>query len=92
MKKYRFRSREGIEQLINLIRRFYSIISLLSYSDETFSGYRSASVQETRYEISQQIQADINFCSFDKFLRTIKNYFVLRKVVVGYILSGFRKF
>lgn len=45
---------------------------LLPYSDETFSGYQSASAQETRYEIGQQIQADIILCSFGKFLETIK--------------------
>lgn len=45
---------------------------LLPYSDETFSGYQSASAQETRYEIGQQIQADIILCSFGEFLETIK--------------------
>ena len=37
----------------------YSAMTLLPYSDEAFSGYQSASAQEARYGISQQIQANI---------------------------------
>lgn len=92
MEEYRIRSKEGIERLVNLISLSYSAMTLLSYSDETFSGYQSASAQETRYEIGQQIQADIILCSFGKFLETIKNCSILIKVVENYILSGFRKF
>lgn len=66
-------------------------MTLLPYSDGVFSGYQSASAQETRYEISQQIQADIILCGFGKFLETVKNCSVLVKVVEDYILSGFRK-
>ncbi len=91
MEEYRIRSREGIERLVNLISLSYSAMTLLPYSDETFSGYQSASAQETRYEIGQQIQADIILCSFGKFLETIKNCSILIKVVEDYILSGFRK-
>lgn len=72
MKGYRIRSREGIERLVNLISLSYSAMTLLPYSDETFSGYQSTSAQETRYEIDQQIQTDIILCSFGKFLETIK--------------------
>lgn len=92
MEEYRIRSKEGIERLVNLISLSYSAMTLLPYSDETFSGYQSASAQETRYEIGQQIQADIILCSFGKFLETIKNCSILIKVVEDYILSGFRKF
>ncbi len=92
MEEYRIRSKEGIERLVNLISLSYSAMTLLPYSDETFSGYQSASAQETRYEIGQQIQADIILCSFGRFLETIKNCSVLIKVVEDYILSGFRKF
>lgn len=92
MEEYRIRSKEGIERLVNLISLSYSAMTLLPYSDETFSGYQSASAQETRYEIGQQIQADIILCSFGKFLETSKNYSALIKVVEDYILLGFRKF
>ena len=92
LEEYRIRSKEGIERLVNLISLSYGAMTLLPYSDETFSGYQSASAQETRYEIGQQIQSDIILCSFGKFLETIKNCSVLIKAVEDYILSGFRKF
>jgi len=92
MEGYRIRSKEGIERLINLISLSYSAMTLLPYSDETFSGCQSASAQETRYEIGQQIQSEIILCSFGKFLETIKNCSVLINVVESYILSGFKKF
>lgn len=91
MEEYRICSREGIECLVNLIGLSYSAMTLLPYNDETFSGYQSVSVQETRYEIGQQIQMEIILCSFESFLETIKNCFSLIKVVEDYILSGFRK-
>ena len=92
MEDYQVRSKEGIERLVNLISLSYSAMTLLPYSDETFSGYQSASAQETRYEIGRQIQTDIILCSFGKFLETVKNCSALIKVVEDYILSGFRKF
>ncbi|HCT92126.1 MAG TPA: hypothetical protein DF613_12235 [Lachnospiraceae bacterium] len=92
LEEYRIRSKEGIERLVNLTSLSYSAMTLLPYSDETFSGYRSASAQETRYEIGQQIQADIILCSFGRFLETIKKCSVLIKVVEDYISSGVRKF
>ncbi len=91
IEEYRIRSKEGIERLVNLVSLSYSAMTLLPYSDGVFSGYQSASAQETRYEISQQIQADIILCGFGKFLETVKNCSVLVKVVEDYILSGFRK-
>ncbi len=91
MEEYRIRSKEGIERLINLISLSYSAMTLLPYSDTTFSAYPSASAQETRYEISQQIQANIILCSFGKFLETLKNSSALIKLVENYLLSGFRK-
>ncbi len=92
IEEYQVRSKEGIEQLVNLISLSYSAMPLLPYNDETFSGYQSASTQETRYKIGQQIQADIILCSFGQLLETIKNCSALIKVVEDYILSGFRKF
>lgn len=92
LEEYRIRSKEGIERLVNLISLSYSAMTLLLYSDETFSGFQSASAQETRYEIGQQIQSNIILCSFGRVLETIKNCSALIKVVEDYILSGFRKF
>ena len=90
--KYHVRGKEGIERLVNLISLYYSAMTLLPYSDETFFGYQSASTQETRYEIGRQIQTNIILCSFGKCLKTIKNCSILIKVVKDYILSGIRKF
>jgi len=92
MAEYRIRSREGIERLINLIGLSYSAMTLLPYCDEIFAEYQSASAQETRYEIGQQIQTEINLCRFGTFLQTLKNCSSLIKVVESYFLLGFRKF
>ena len=91
LEEYRIRSKEGIERLVNLMSLSYSAMTLLPYSDEAFSGYQSASAQETRYGISQQIQTNIILCSFGKFLETVKNSTALIKIVEKYILSGFKK-
>ena len=92
MAEYRLRSRRGIERLINLIGLSYNAMTLLPYSNEIFSGYQSASAQETRYHIGQQIQAEIILCRFGRFLQTLKNCSSLIKVVESYFLLGFRKF
>ena len=72
MEEYRIRSKEGIERLVNLISLSYSAMTLHPYSDETFSGYQSASAQETRYEIGQQIQADIICAVSGNFSKLLK--------------------
>ncbi len=91
MGEYRIRSKEGIERLINLMSLSYSAMTLLPYSDASFSEYQTASAQETRFEISQQIQANIIMCGFGKFLETLKNSSGLLRIVENYILSGIRK-
>lgn len=45
LEEYRVRSYEGIEHLVNLGCMAYSAMTLLTYSDEPFSCYQSASVQ-----------------------------------------------
>jgi len=45
---------------------------LLPYSDVAFSEYQTASAQETRFEISQQIQTNIIMYSFGEVLETLK--------------------
>ncbi len=87
---YRVRSREGIERLINLECMAYSAMTLLPYSDGSFSCYRSASAQETRFDIGQEIQASIIFSSFVEKLETVKKTRSLIKIIEGYILSGFK--
>ena len=73
LEEYRVRSRKGIEHLINWECMAYSAMTLLPYSEEAFSCYQSASAQETRFGIGQQIQASIIFSSFVEKLETIKN-------------------
>lgn len=51
LKEFRVRSRKDIERLINMERLAYSAITLLSYSDGSFSCYQSASAQKTRLGI-----------------------------------------
>ncbi len=63
LEEYRVRSREGIERLVNLECIAYSAMTLLPYSDGSFSCYQSASAQETRFGIGQEIQASIIFSS-----------------------------
>ena len=90
LEEYRVWSREGIERLINLECMAYSAMTLLPYSDESFSCYQSASAQETRFGIGQQIQASIIFSSFVGKLETIKKSCSLIKIIEGYVLSGFK--
>jgi len=65
-------------------------MTLLPYSDESFSCYQSASAQETRFGIGQEIQASIIFSSFVKKLETVKKARSLIKIIECYILSGFK--
>ncbi len=90
LEEYRVRSREGIERLVNLECIAYSAMTLLPYSDESFSCYQSASAQETRFDIGQQIQASIILGSFVEKLETVKKACPLIKIVEHYILSGFK--
>ena len=72
LEEYRVRSRKGIERLVNPECIAYSAMTLLPYSDESFSRYQSESAQETRFGIGQQIQASIIFSSFVESLETVK--------------------
>lgn len=74
-------------RLINVDSLSDSAMTLLAYNDQEFSTCQSACAQETRYEISQQIQANIVLCGFRKFLKTLKNSPVLIKVVNWYNLK-----
>lgn len=90
LEEYRVRSREGIERLVNLECIAYSAMTLLPYSDGSFSCYQSASAQETRFGIGQEIQASIIFSSFVESLETVKKAQSFIKIIEGYVLSGFK--
>ena len=63
---YMVRSRKGVEMLVNLINISYCAMKLLPYQEENFSAYRSESVQDFRFFISQKIQEQIFYVSFVK--------------------------
>ena len=50
---YMVRSQKGIEMLVNLINITYCAMKILPYKDETFSKYRTESVQEFRFALSE---------------------------------------
>ncbi|MBO5031765.1 MAG: transposase [Lachnospiraceae bacterium] len=61
---YMVRSRKGIETLVNLINIAYCAMKILPYQDEAFSRYRTESVQEFRFVLSDQIRAEVFLAAF----------------------------
>ena len=61
---YMVRSCKGIEMLVNLINICYCAMKILPYQDEQFSEYRTKSVQEFRFELSQGIRSQIFLTNF----------------------------
>ncbi len=85
---YMVRSRKGIEMLVNLINIAYCAMKLLPYQYEIFSKYRSESVQDFRFALSERIRQEVFLTIFVKksesmikssvFIRTLK-YLVQQK-------------
>ena len=67
---YMVRSRNGIEMLVNLINISYCAMKILPYQDKYFSKYHTKSVQEFRFELSQEIRKQIFFATFVKNIET----------------------
>lgn len=67
---YMVRSRKGIEMLVNLINISYCAMKLLPYKDEMFSKYRTESVQEFRFALSEQIRRQVFYATFVKDIET----------------------
>ena len=67
---YMVRSCKGIEMLVNLINISYCAMKILPYQNEHFSEYRTKSVQEFRFELSQGIRSQILFATFVKNIET----------------------
>lgn len=88
LSNYRVRTGRGIERLVNLLSISYSAMTLLPYSDELFSRYQSASAQDTRFEIGQQIQGTFILVGFLEKLEITKKTTTLINLVEKYILSG----
>ena len=68
--EYMVRSRKGIEMLVNLINISYCAMKILPYQDKYFSKYRTKSVQEFRFELSQEIRKQIFFVTFVENIET----------------------
>jgi len=67
---YMVRSRKGIEMLVNLINIAYCAMKLLPYQDEAFAKYRTESVQEFRFALSEQIRQQVFYAIFVKNVET----------------------
>ena len=67
---YMVRSCKGIEMLVNLINICYCAMKILPYQNEHFSEYRTKSVQEFRFELSQGIRSQIFFATFVQNIET----------------------
>ena len=101
---YMVRSRKGIEMLVNLINISYCAMKILPYQDKYFSKYRTKSVQEFRFELSQKIRKQIFFATFVKNIEThIKSETMINftnynssssiksinNLITGFVLFGF---
>ena len=49
---------------MNLINIAYCAMKILPYQDEAFAKYRTESVQEFRFVLSEQIRAEVFFAAF----------------------------
>ena len=67
---YMVRSRKGIELLVNLINIAYCAMKILPYQDEAFAKYRTESVQEFRFALSEKIRHEIFFANFVQNIET----------------------
>ena len=75
---YMVRSRKGIELLVNLINITYCAMKILPYQEEAFAKYRTESVQEFRFILSEKIKQEIFFANFMQNIETsIKSTAVL---------------
>ena len=76
---YMVRSCNGIEMLVNLINICYCAMKILPYQDEQFSEYRTKSVQEFRFELSQGIRSQIFLTNFVRNIEThIKSNVIIK--------------
>lgn len=67
---YMVRSRNGIELLVNLINITYCAMKILPYQDEAFAKYRTESVQEFRFSLSEKIKQEVFFSNFVQNIET----------------------
>jgi len=78
---YMVRSRKGIEMMINLINVAYCAMKLLPVKEAAFNKYRSYSVQEFRFVLSEQIREQVFFASFVETLEiNIKSHAIIGRL------------
>lgn len=67
---YMVRSSKGIEMLVNLINIAYCAMKILPYQEGAFSKYRSESVQEFRFALSEGIRQQVFYATFLQNIET----------------------
>ena len=67
---YMVRSRKGIEMMVNLINIAYCAVKLLPYQDKAFEMYRTQSVQDFRFALSEQIRQQVFYAIFVEKVET----------------------
>ena len=84
------RSCKGIEMLVNLINITYCAMKLLPYQDETFAKYRTKSVQEFRFALSEQIRRQVFYATFvDSIENSINSNTVMNALKQLIVQQGF---
>lgn len=87
---YMVRSCKGIEMLVNLINIAYCAMKLLPYRDEAFAEYRTKSVQEFRFALSEQIRRQVFYTTFvDNIENSIKSTAVMNALKQLVTQQGF---
>ena len=76
--------------LVNLVNIAYCAMKLLPYQDEAFAKYRTKSVQEFRFALSEQIRKQVFYTTFvDNIENTIKSTAIMNALKQLIMQQGF---
>ena len=67
---YMLRSKQGIENLINIVSISYAFAKLIPFADSFFSDFSDISVQTTKYAFGEAIRKELFFAHFLDFAET----------------------
>ena len=67
---YMLRSKNGIENFVNLLSISYACAKCIPFSDEFFSDFSHLSTQTTKYAFGEAIRKDLFFAQFMDFVET----------------------
>jgi hypothetical protein len=67
---YRLRSKQGIENFVNLMAISYSCTKLIPFTDTFFADFSEFSTQTTKYAFGEAIRKELFFAHFVDFLET----------------------